>query len=120
MKYPHKTHRRARRLMPVLAAAAASVALAACGSSSTSTTSSATGAASASSARGSTNRTAFIQCLKSHGIAPPPGAGSGGTHTGPPAGGFGSGANSSARRAALKACGATGHFPGGRTATTTK
>lgn len=117
MKSPYKTHRRARRLMPVLAAGAASLALAACGSSSTST-SSATGAASASSAGGSTNRTAFIQCLKNHGIAPPPGAGKGGTHTGPPPGGFGSGANSSARRAALKACGANGHFPGGHTATT--
>jgi hypothetical protein len=116
-----KTPRRARRLIPGLAAITATLAIAACGSSSTTSTTTST-SASASATGGSTaNRTTLVACLKKHGVTPPAHVPSGTStnHAGtPPAGGFGGGgANSSARQAAFKACGATGHF-GGSPATT--
>jgi hypothetical protein len=65
-----------------------------------------------------------VQCMKNHGVTPPPNAASGGTHTGPPPAGAGAGAggaNNSARQAAFKACGASGqHRPGSSTTTTGK
>jgi hypothetical protein len=123
MSSPRKTRRRTRTFTLVLAAIVAALALAACGSSSTSSSSTASKSASASSTSAPTaNRTTLVACLKKHGITPPahvPG-GTSTNHTGtPPAGGTGAGANSSARQAAFKACGATGHFGGGSSTTTT-
>jgi hypothetical protein len=123
MSSPIKTQRRARRLIPALAAITATLAIAACGGSSTSTTSTttSTSASTASASGSSTNRTTLEACLKKHGITAPAHVPSGTStnHTGtPPAGGFGAGAgNSSARQAAFKACGATGHFGGGSSST---
>jgi hypothetical protein len=125
MSFPPKTPRRARALIPTVAALAATLALAACGSSSTSTTSSTTSTTASASATGGTsaNRSALFACLKKHGVTPPahvPSGGASGTRTGPPPGGApgaggAGGAGSSARQAAFKACGVTGHFPGSGT-----
>jgi hypothetical protein len=120
MNSPSTPIRRARRLAPALTAICASLVLAACGSTST-TTSTTT----ASTAGGTASRTALTQCLKNHGVTLPARAGGGGTSGAPngqpPTGATGAGgANSSARQAALKACGVTGrHFGGGASTTTT-
>jgi hypothetical protein len=110
MNSPSNVRRRAPRLIPALAAITATLALAACGSSSSSSSSTTSASASTSS---SANRTALVACLKKHGITPPAHAPTSGTSTAPagrpPAGSTGAGgANSSARQAAFKACGATG------------
>jgi hypothetical protein len=108
--------------MPALAATATALALAACGGSAASTSSTTAKAASTSSAGGSSaQRTALVKCLKSHGVTPPPGAGTGGTRTrpagGPPTGASGRfGTGNPTRLAAFKACGGTGR-PGGATTT---
>jgi hypothetical protein len=67
------------------------------------------------SAGTATSRTAFVQCLKEHGVTPPahtPGSGTSATNSGQPPAGFaaggGSSAGSSSREAALEACGSTG------------
>jgi hypothetical protein len=119
MKSPSDTPRRARRLVPVLAATAASLALAACASSSSSS-SGTTSTSAAATGGSSANRTAFVQCLKKHGITPPQGAGNGGTRTRPPSGGApGAGiASNPTLQAAFKACGANGQHRPGSTATT--
>jgi hypothetical protein len=116
-----KAPRRTRRLIPAIAALTTTLAIAACGSSSSTT--STTTSTSASAAGGSSgSRTALVTCLKKHGVTPPAHVPSGTStnHTGtPPAGGIpGGGANSSARQAAFKACGVTGHFGGAPPATT--
>ena len=72
---------------------------------------------------GPARSTSFSQCLKKHGVTPPPGFGQGGGFGGGGGGGQGSsppqarptGAAASAFRNAMKACGAGG-FPGGRPA----
>jgi hypothetical protein len=63
-----------------------------------------------------------VQCLKKHGVTPPPNARTGGTHTGQaPAAAAAGGTGSSTRQAAFKACGANGqHFRGAPTTTTGK
>ena len=97
-------------LGPVLLAAAVT---AGCG------TSSAAPAPASSGSPGSARSASFSQCLKQHGVTPPPGFGQGGG-PGRPGGGQASGqpharptgAAASAFRNAMKACGARG-FPGG-------
>jgi hypothetical protein len=122
MSSPRKAPRRARALIPAFAAITATLVIAACGSSS-STTSTSSSASAASTGGSSANRTALVACLKKHGVNPPAHVPSGTStnRTGtPPAGGFGGGgAGSSARQAAFKACGATGHFAGAPTTNTT-
>ena len=103
--------------LPVLGTAALAATLTAgCGASSTSPSPASSG--SAGPARGAS----FTQCLKKHGVTPPPGFGQGGGPGGGSGQGGGSGggqpharptgAAASAFRDAMKACGATG-FPGG-------
>ena len=110
MHLPHSASSRVRRTALGVAALAASGAIAACGSSSSNSTTT-----SGSNTKGAT-RSAFVKCLKQHGVTPPPGLTNGGTppaHSGaPPAsGGF---AAHPTRQAAFKACGATGkHFNAG-------
>jgi hypothetical protein len=120
MRSPVNHRRRSLQLVLALAAIVASLAIAACGSSSGTTSTS----TSATSSGGSTAaRTALVQCLKQHGITPPAHAPGSGTGTRPagtaPAGSTGAGgAGSSARQAAFKACGATGHLGGSATGST--
>ncbi|TMK25047.1 MAG: hypothetical protein E6G62_06435 [Actinobacteria bacterium] len=111
MKFPKIISRRARSVLLGLAAVAACLLIAACGGSSG--TSGATSSNSAASGNGSTSasRTAFVKCLKEHGLTPPArtsGSGTPRTRTGPPPAGFGAGGGNPTRQAAFKACGAPG------------
>jgi len=93
----------ARRVSLAIAAIAVCLVVAACGGST---------AAPTSPAPANANRTAFVKCLKEHGVAPPqhaPGSAGPPAQSGPP---FGSA--SASHRAAFEACGAPGqHFTPG-------
>jgi hypothetical protein len=101
--------------LPVLGSVALAATLTAGCAASSSTSPSPASSGSSGPARSAS----FSQCLKKHGVTPPPGFGQGG---GGGAGGGGgqpqarpTGAAASGFRNAMKACGATG-FPGGRPA----
>jgi hypothetical protein len=105
---------RRRGWLPVLGSVAlAAILTAGCAASSTSPSPASTGSS------GSARSASFSQCLKKHGVTPPPGFGLGGGFGGGGGGGGSrpqarpTGAAASAFRNAMKACGAAG-FPGGR------
>lgn len=109
-----------RRLTPAAAAVAASLALAACGSSASSSSATTTRATTtATGAHAAVSRSAFVTCLKQHGVTLParrpggsPPAGGGFFFGGAPGGGAGRLRNNPKLRAAFRACGGGLRFRG--------
>jgi hypothetical protein len=98
--------------LAVIAVVLVVVVVATSGGSSTSTSTSRP--ASASAGAGTNDRTAFVQCMKEHGVTITPHAGANGApaaHTGTPPAGTGSGSGNPTREAAFKACGGPGQRP---------